>query len=330
MPDPQDRIPSDVLEFIDGALERLLQSSKAVQKGKIEIPDVPVDAGNDARRLALRTVLGELSSLDRGESLSDIDIGHLSGFFMDLYRGDPKYRHSYADICDVIFGFADTEDELDDGVPYQVNNLANNVNLVYTTMDPASSQAESVQKLCDHIDLERERLRHFVDQRNTIREYDRKRKELEARSAELEADARRDRERSAERAREDRENLERDFAERVDAMRMEFIAILGVFAAIVLAFNGAVGFSTSSVQALGTASGVRSLVLVAALVGFVLVNAISILMVFLWKMAFGTRIIIGTWPRNCLIAADVILVLIMGACAALSLPVVRAFFGLPA
>lgn len=319
MPDSQDRIPSDALEFIEGMLERLLQSSKAVQKGKIEIPDLPVDAGNDVRRLALRKVLGELSSLDRGESLSDIDIEHLSDFFMDLYRGDPKYRHSYADICSVIFGFADTEDELDDGVPYQVNNLANNVNLVYATMDPASSQAESVQKLCDHIDLERERLRHFVDQRNTIREYDRKRRKLEERSAELG--------RAAER---DRRALEEEFVKKVDAMRMEFIAILGVFAAIVLAFNGAVGFSTSSIQALGTASGVRSLVLVAALVGFVLVNAISILMVFLWKMAFGTRIIIGTWPRNCLIAADVILVLIMGACAALSLPVVRAFFGLPA
>lgn len=322
MPESPDRIPSGVLEFIDDVLDRLLQSSELVQKDRIEIPEIPVDAGNDVRRLALRTVLEELSSLDRGEYLSDIDIDHLSRFFMDLYQGDPKYRHSYADICDIIFGFAESEDELDDGVPYQVNNLANNVNLVYAGMDRSSRQAESVQKLCDHIELERTRLRHFVGQRNTIREYDRKRRELEA-------DARRDRERNAERAREDRENLERDFAKRVDAMRMEFIAILGVFAAIVLAFNGAVGFSTSSVQALGTASGVRSLVLIVALVGFVLVNAISVLMVFLWKMAFSRRVDIGTWPRNCLIAADAVLGAIIVACALLSLPWFRTLVGLP-
>lgn len=318
MPDSPDTSPRDILEFIDGLISRLSMGSDSPRKSRIEVPTILPSDGGDTRRQALRTILEELSSLDRGEYLSNPDIDEVADFFESLYGGSPKYRHSYADICDVIFGFAESEDELDEGVPYQVNNLANNVNLVYSRMAPGTTQAESVQKLCDHIELERTRLRHFVDQRDRIREYDRKREELEERSAELG--------RAAER---DRRVLEEEFAKRVDAMRMEFIAILGVFAAIVLAFNGAVEFSSSSVSTLGTDGGMRALVFVVALVGFVLINAISILMVFLWKMAFGTRVIIGTWPRNCLIGADLVLVVIMGACAALSLPAVRALFGLP-
>lgn len=320
----------ELLKIVNDAIGRVSSNFSDIPKSRIKIPEILEDDGNEERRLALKKVLEELSSLDRGEYLSGPDIDEVAGFFDSLYGGSPKYRHSYADICDVIFGFAESEDELDEGVPYQVNNLANNVNIVYSRMDAGTTQAESVQKLCDHIELERTRLRHFVGQRNLIREYDRKRAELEEKSAELESAAERDRARNAEKAREDREELERDFAEKVDAMRMEFIAILGVFAAIVLAFNGAVGFSASSIQALGTESGMRALVFIAALVGFVLVNAISILMVFLWKMAFGKRVILGTWPRNCLIVTEVVLILIMVACVALSHPVVRACCGLPA
>lgn len=309
----------DLLKIVNDAIGRVSSNFSDIPKSRIKIPEILEDDGNEARRLALKKVLEELSSLDRGEYLSGPDIDEVAGFFDFLYGGSPKYRHSYADICDVIFGFAESEDELDEGVPYQVNNLANNVNLVYSRMDAGTTQAESVQKLCDHIELERTRLRHFVDQRDRIREYDRKREELEERSAEL-----------GRAAEKDRRMLEDEFAKKVDAMRMEFIAILGVFAAIVLAFNGAVGFSTSSIQALGTNNGMRALVFIAALVGFVLVNAISILMVFLWKVAFGKRVILGSWPRNCLIATEVVLILIMAACVVLSLPAVRAYFGLPA
>lgn len=329
MPDDPAANIVELLKIVNDAIGRVSSNFTDIPKSRIRIPEILESDGNEERREALKKVLEELSSLDRGEYLSGPDIDEVAAFFDSLYGGSPKYRHSYADICDVIFGFAESEDELDKGVPYQVNNLANNVNLVYSKMSHATTQAESVQKLCDHIELERTRLRHFVDQRDRIREYDRKREELERRSAELERAAERDRERNAEQAREDREKLERDFAERVDAMRMEFIAILGVFAAIVLAFNGAVGFSTSSIQALGMAGGMRSLVFVVALVGFVLVNAISILMVFLWKMAFGKRVIIGIWPRNCLILAEVALILIMAGCVLLSFPGVRTFFGLP-
>lgn len=301
----------ELLRIVNGAIDKVSSSFDSIPKSRLRIPELSPDDDAESRRKALRSVLEELSSLDRDEYLSDPEIDKLVDFFTELYGARPKYRHSYADVCDVIFGFSGAGYELDDGVPYQVNSLADNINRVYSRMDAGSTQAASVQKLCDHIELERTRLRHFVDQWERIREYDRRNGELE------------------KKAEADRKRLEGDFARKVDAMRMEFIAILGVFAAIVLAFNGAVGFSDSSIHALGMASGVRALVLVVALVGFVLINAISILMVFLWKMAFGTRIIIGTWPRNCLIAADVVLGVIIVVCALLSLPWLRTLVGLP-
>lgn len=73
----------------------------------------------------------------------------------------------------------------------------------------------------------------------------------------------------------------------------------------------------------------KALVFLTALVGFVLINTVCILLVFIWKMSFNHRNVeLGKWPRNCLITADVILVAIMAAMMALSHPGLRAFIGL--
>ncbi len=135
----------------------------------------------------------------------------------------------------------------------------------------------------------------------------------------------------AERAEADqkRTELEKEFDERLDKTRMEYIAILGVFAAVVLTFNGGVGFATSAMDALGIGSGMRALVFLTALVGFVLINTVCILLVFIWKMSFNHRKVeLGKWPRNCLVLANAILVLIMAVILALSHPLVRNLVGL--
>lgn len=105
--------------------------------------------------------------------------------------------------------------------------------------------------------------------------------------------------------------------------------VLGVFVAIVLAFNGGVGFSTSALGALGIDSGIRALVFQSALVGFVLVNTICILLVFVWKMSFSHQAVeLGNRLRNTLIATNAVLVLIMLATVALSHPLMRKLVGL--
>ncbi|WP_144744441.1 hypothetical protein [Enorma burkinafasonensis] len=305
----------ELLRSFSSALQSLVDQFGGIDKPNLNIPQLSEGCDDGERRKALRSLLKEMASVRPEDALSDADIDATIEFFNRLYGGTPKYRHSYADICDTMFSLLEESEELDCGVPYQVNSLAENINIVYARMtdggDAPSTQAESVLKLCDHIELERTRLRHYVEQSNRIRDFNERRKELERDAV------------------NNRKELEEKFTDKVDSMRMEYIAILGVFAAIVLAFNGAVGFSTSSLSALGTASGLRALVFLTALVGFVLIDAISILFVFLWKMSFNGKIEIGNWPVRLLIGSNAVLVLIMILCAALSHPCVRSFVGLP-
>lgn len=302
------------MSSFSSALQSLVVQFGGIDKPNLDIPHLSEGCDDGERRKALRSLLKEMASVRPEDALSDADIDATIEFFNRLYGGTPKYRHSYADICDTVFSLLKESEELDCGVPYQVNSLAENINIVYARMTDGgvpSTQAESVLKLCDHIELERTRLGHYVEQSKQIRDFNERREELERDAA------------------NNRKELEEKFIDKVDSMRMEFIAILGVFAAIVLAFNGAVGFSTSSLSALGTASGLRALVFLTALVGFVLVNAIVILFVFLWKLTSKRRIDIGGWPKACIIVADVALVLIMAGCVVLGLPCVRGVLGLP-
>lgn len=74
-----------------------------------------------------------------------------------------------------------------------------------------------------------------------------------------------------------------EIAGRIESSQKEYIAILGIFAAIVLAFTGGITFSTSVLQNMHQASIYRVL-LVVVLIGFVLVNTLFILFKFIHRM----------------------------------------------
>lgn len=300
----------EALESISGALEIFAERIEKLTKPPLEIPEIAEGDDDSRKREALRLMLESLASADTESALSSDDIDGASRFFARLYGGREPYRHRYADICDLVFGeMGKSGEELDDGVPYSVNCLAENISIIHERMVAKGdgAQARSVLKLADHIDLEKTRLGHYISQQQALREF-----------KEAVADAKKE-----------RAEADREFAERLDKTRMEYIAVLGVFAAVVLAFNGGVGFSTSTLGALGIDSGIRALVFQTALVGFVLINTICILLVFVWKMSFNHRKVkLGTWPRNCLIATEVVLVLIMVAATALGHPYIRHLAGL--
>lgn len=292
------------------ALSLLAEKVSELYKPPLDVPEMREDLDDSKKREALRKMLNSLASVRKEAALSDGDISKAADFFALLYGGGEPYRHRYADICDLVFSELDqAEDELDDGVPYSVNCLAENIRIIHMQLVErgCTDQAKSVLKLADHIDLEKTRLSHFIKQRKDMRDFKDAVSEVEA----------------------ERAKLEKEFDERLDKTRMEYIAILGVFAAVVLAFNGGVGFSVSLLNSIGIAGGVRTLVLLTALVGFVLVNAICILLVFVWKMSFNHRDVkLGKWPRNCLIIADAFLIGIMLVMMALGHPAIRAFVGL--
>lgn len=305
-----DRAYDEALKSFSCALEIFAKGIGKLTKPPLEIPEIAEGDDDSRKREALRLMLESLASADTESALSSDDIDGASRFFARLYGGQEPYRHRYADICDLVFSeMGQSGGELDDGVPYSVNCLAENIRIIHESMVAKgdAAPARSVLKLADHIDLEKTRLRHYISQQQTLREF-----------KEAVADAKRERDEAG-----------REFAERLDKTRMEYIAVLGVFAAVVLAFNGGVGFSTSTLGALGIDSGIRALVFQTALVGFVLINTICILLVFVWKMSFNhQKDELGKWPKYCLIAAEVVLILIMMAAAALSHPFFRNLIGL--
>lgn len=298
------------LRSFNSALELLTSSIKTLNKSPFEVPEVAEGDDDSKKRDALLLMLESLAGSDTCSTLSSNDIDRASDFFMKLYGGREQYRHRYADVCEFIFSEIDkSHGELDDGVPYSVNCLAENIRIIYEHLlaKGGSAQAKCVLKLADHIDLEKTRLSHYIEQQKTMRDF------REAIS----------------KTNEERAELEREFAERLDRTKMEYVAVLGVFAAIVLAFNGGVGFSTSALGALGIDSGIRALVFQSALVEFVLVNTICILLVFVWKMSFSHQALeLGNRLRNTLIVTNAVLVLIMLATVALSHPLIRKLVGL--
>lgn len=302
------------------ALESFMAQIKPLAKTPLKIPEISADSDDAKKRAALREILESLADAKDDRALDESDIDRASEFFASLYGGD-GYRHRYADICDLVLNaLGESDDGLDNGVPYSVNCLAENIGTIYEHMVEFAygDQAKSVLKLADHIDLERTRLRHYIKQNDTM---------IEFRGA---LNSLREEREESERQRSELElSLQDEFNKRLDQTKAEYIGILGIFSAVVLVFNGAVGFSSASISSLGTASGVRALVLIVALVGFILINAICILLVFLWKMSFNYRKIdLGKWPRNCLIAADVFLISIMAMMLALGHPFIRGIIGL--
>ena len=312
-----DREYSQAAASFASALSQFAERAERLAKPPLKVPEISAQSDDAEKRGALRRMLDSLASADDRAALSADDILRAAGFFARLYGGEEPYRHRYADVCELVFEkLEQAGDDLDDGVPYSINCLAENVRIIHAQLveQGHGDQARSVLKLADHIDLEKTRASRDIEQRQIMRDF---RKAIESVKDERVE------------AQRERAELEREFDERLDKTRMEYIAILGVFAAVVLAFNGGVGFSTSTMGAVGVGSGIRALVFLTALVGFVLINTVCILLVFIWKMSFNHRKVeLGKWPRNCLIVADVGLIVIMAATALLGHPCIRAFIGL--
>lgn len=196
------------------ALSLLASKIGTLSKPPLKVP--PINAGSDdaEKRKALRDMLESLASTDDAAVLSQEDIRRASNFFAKLYGGSEPYRHRYADICDLVFNaLGQSSGDLDEGVPYSVNCLAENIRIIHDNLTKHGfcDQAKSVLKLADHIDLEKTRLSHDIEQQQAMRTF-------KAAIAEVKAER--------DEADQKRAELEREFDERLDKTRMEYIAIL--------------------------------------------------------------------------------------------------------
>ena len=100
-------------------------------------------------------------------------------------------------------------------------------------------------------------------------------------------------------------------------MQRDYITILGIFAAVVLAFNGGIGFASSALTAQVVQASFPHTVMVVLLVGFVLVNAMAVLLGFVWKLVRGGDG--GKVPKSALALLTILDVVMLLAIAVLSL-----------
>lgn len=82
---------------------------------------------------------------------------------------------------------------------------------------------------------------------------------------------------------------------KIKSSQKEYIAILGIFAAIILAFTGGITFSTSVLENMHKSS-IYRVVLVILLIGFTLVNVLYLLFMFIDKLVRNDKRIIPIKP----------------------------------
>lgn len=94
-----------------------------------------------------------------------------------------------------------------------------------------------------------------------------------------------------------------------NGMQREYITILGIFASIIVSFVAGLTFSTSVLQNMSDVS-IYRLVLVILLLGFVLLNAINLLIHYIFSLNKATELKFPIWQLNTAIGVMLVLTVV--------------------
>ena len=287
----------------------------------LEVPPARRQAPAAKKQEYLEYLIREIMGLDScGLMIDARTVRGLWRFFDALYLdedGRLDFRHQYAGISCVLY--SEMEATESDGLlveaPRSFANLTNGLDqimvafrrersrlfaecqdractdgIVTDQMERISTILASLGKLSDHISLETRRIEYIVKQNRASEE------------------ARRGLERAVAERQKQLVEFDGKLTETQEKVSRDNIGVLGVFSAIVLAFNGGISFSTSSLQAIGDGRGVLPVLLTVDLVGFVLLNSVGLLLTFVWRMSLGKGLSLGRFPWCAWIAADITLI----------------------
>ena len=203
-------------------------------------------------------------------ALDETEVKEFIEFFSRLYEGECPYRHLYSNVCAVMYEHLNTNpDKLDDGVPYPARNLASNMELIYRSIevtDRPESVKRSVYKLYDHIELENTRMKYMAQQNKAqIEGVEKLHKEVEDVGAKAEA-------------------MWENMANMQDDLQRNYVTILGIFAAIVIAFAAGSTFSSSVIQSMASVS-IYRLTFVMMVLGLFLFDLVMALFFFICRVS---------------------------------------------
>lgn len=188
--------------------------------------------------------------------------------------GKPKFRHFYSDIFSILVRIKQ------DGTS-NIEILGQNLYIIRNGYQAKNKDADDnvidisdcLKKLSDHVNLDIARL-NYTDKTDRMLLQEDKIQDIVSQVSSLENDVKK-----VEELKNNLSNVEN----KLNSVQKEYVAILGIFASIVLAFTGGIAFSTSILQNMHQSS-IYRVVLVALLVGLILVNIIYVLFYYIDRL----------------------------------------------
>ena len=219
-----------------------------------------------SRQQQLIVLTLKLSENDTDISQSEQEILQCAESFCKIYD-DPSFRHRYSDISRCLYGDTTPQTEQDfKDISRRADRLVTNLGSLKEAVRDASAcypedVAESIRlkfgKLYDHVSLEYFRLLLFESPYHSF----------ESLAGEID---------NVERvARKLSKSVNRT-NEKLSSSQKDYIAILAIFAAVIMAFSGGFGFISGSFSELASAD-LAKLSCLVALVGMVLVDLLYVL-----------------------------------------------------
>lgn len=195
------------------------------------------------------------------------------------YSPDKKsrFRHFYSDIFTVL-----TQVKQDPSIG-DINILGQNLYLLRVNYKPKNHDvnnnlidiSDSIKKLYDHVSLDIARILYSESEdRKTAGE--KSITEIKAQLNKINDDLGKT------------VNEQKDVKEELGKQQKEYVAILGIFASVVLAFTGGIAFSTSVLENIDSVSAYR-IIIVALIIGLVLINIIFALFYYIGLLVDKTK-----------------------------------------
>lgn len=190
-----------------------------------------------------------------------------------------RYRHFYSDIFTVLTQIQQAPNQ-DQG---DINILGQNLSLIRAGYNPQNRDdqgniidiSDSIQKLYDHVSLDIARILYSdAGDRKTAGETAIVDVQSQLNQIRTEID----------KAKIAQNNVETELGKQ----QREYISILGIFAAVVLAFTGGIAFSTSVLKNINTVS-VYRITAVSLIIGLVLINVLFSLFYYVDRLVNGLQ-----------------------------------------
>lgn len=231
----------------------------------------------DTKREKFREILKDLS---RSQETLKSEKSRLKVFTQleDLYYIDKntRFRHFYSDIFSTL-----TQIKLDGNC--NIDILGQNLSIIRAQYKPLRRDetdhiidvSNEIRKLYDHVSLDIARLAYSDNQDWQILQ-DGKLSNIKSRILDLESEY----QKQIKTTNAHLANTQK----KIENIQKEYIAILGIFSAVVLAFTAGIAFSTSVFENIHKAS-IYRLILICCIVGLVLLDLIFILFRYTDKIA---------------------------------------------